>query len=186
LTLLAISLDEDLDAARTARDESDVPLTFPLLIDRDHAWAEAYDVINVPTTIWVDELDRVVRPAAAAPADDKFMQFFGFSAHPHHDALRAWVGEGTLPMGDAEIKSRRRAPTPQLQRARAERRLAMYLLRAGREDLGFDHLARALELAPLDWTIQRGSMPVRGQDPFGPELFEFMERWDAAGRPWYD
>ena len=185
--LIAISLDEDLDAARfCAREETTVPLTYPVLIDRDHAWAEAYGVNNVPTTIWIDEEDRIVRPPAMAPADDKFIEFTKISADIHHEALRAWVAEDIAPMADAEIQGRRTGPDPQLQLARAERRLAMHLLRAGREELGHAHLDRALELAPDDWTIQRGSLPVRGKDPFGQDFFDFYERWEAAGRPGYE
>lgn len=143
-------------------------------------------MINVPTTIWVDVDDRVVRPPAIAPADDRFIEFTKFSAFPHHDALRAWVRDDVVPMADDEVRARRSAPPPELQLARAERRLAMYLLRAGREDLGHAHLDRALALAPDDWTIQRGSLPVRGKDPFGQDFFDFYERWQAAGRPGYD
>ena len=94
--------------------------------------------------------------------------------------------DGTLPMSDAEIRARRSAPDPQLQLARAERRLAMHLLRTGYSELGNAHLEEALALAPDDWTIQRGSLPVRGKDPFGQDFFDFYERWQAAGRPGYD
>jgi len=174
------------DAARScAREETTVPLTFTVLVDRDHAWAEAYGVINVPTTIWVDEQDRVVRPPAIAPADDRFIEFTKFSALPHHEQLRAWVRDGVAPMTDQEVRSRREPPDPQLQLARAERRLAMHLRRRGFDDLGAAHLDRALELAPDDWTIQRGSLPVRGKDPFGQDFFDFYQRWESAGRPGY-
>jgi len=185
--LIAISLDEDVDAARhCAREESPVALTYPVLVDRDHAWAEAYGVINIPTTIWVDEHDRVVRPPAIAPADDRFKDFTQIESAVHHSALRRWVMNDEAPMTADELAARRRPPSAQLQEARAERRLAMHLIRRGFEDAGFVHLERALELAPDDWTIQRGSMPVRRQDPFGQEFFDFYERWQAAGRPGYD
>ena len=63
--------------------------------------------------------------------------------------------------------------------------LAAWLHRHGHDDAAVVHFERAIELAPLDFTITRGSMPLRGEDPFGATFFEFWERWQAAGRPGY-
>jgi hypothetical protein len=156
-----------------------------VLVDRDHTLAELYGVVNVPSTVWIDEDGRIARPPAIAPADDTFKDFTQIDSTIHHAALRRWVRDGTPPLSPAEILARREAPTPELQLARAERRLAMYLLRAGAAERAQVHLARALELAPTDFTIHRGSMPVRGLDPFGQEFFDFWQRWEAAGRPGY-
>ncbi len=180
-----MALDEDPAAARTwAREEIDAPLTFTVLVDRDHVVAERYGIINIPTAIWIDEQGRVVRPPAITPADDRFREFTNIDSSVHHDALRRWVVDGVPPVSAHDV-TRRRPPSPELQMARTERRLAMHLRRLGHLDAARTHLERALELAPDDWTIQRGSMPVRGMDPFGPEFFAFYERWQAAGRPGY-
>lgn len=168
-----------------AVDEPSAPLTYPVLVDRDHALAESYGIVNVPTTVWIDEAGRIVRPPAIAPADDKFKDFTQLESGPHHEALRRWVLAGEPPLSAGEVRARLERPSAELRTARAERRLAMHLLRAGHEDLAGAHLARALELAPTDFTIQRGSMPVRGLDPFGQEFFDFWQRWEAAGRPGY-
>ena len=40
---------------------------------------------------------------------------------------------------------------------------------------------RSAELAPKDWTIRRGSMPIRGVNPFGPDFFELA----GEGAPVY-
>jgi hypothetical protein len=162
-----------------------VELTYPLLIDRDHRVAELYGITNVPTTVWIDEEDRIVRPPAIAPADDRYKDFTKIEAELHHEALRRWVRDDVVPMDPDEARGRREPPTPELQAARAERRLAVHLLRAGHDDAAQRHLARALELAPADWSIHRGSMPLRGEDPFGQAFFDFYEAWEAAGRPGY-
>ncbi len=186
LVILAVALDEDLDTIRhCARDELPVPLSYPVLLDRDHLLAERYGIVNVPTTVWIDEQRRLVRPPAIAPADDRFRDFTQIDSSVHHAALRRWVLDDVAPLTEAEIHDRQARPDRAVQQARAERRLAVHLLRVGEPDRAQQHLAAALALAPNDWTIQRGSMPLRGEDPFGPAFFDFYQSWEAAGRPGY-
>ncbi len=85
--------------------------------------------------------------------------------------IRAWVRDGSGAMETSDILDHQPAPSSESQRARAERTLAWWLHRRGREEAAGRHFDRAGELAPLDWTIRRGSMPIRGVDPFGGEFF---------------
>jgi len=63
--------------------------------------------------------------------------------------------------------------------------LRSWLHRNGHVALAEQHFTRAVDLAPLDFSIRRSSMPLRGQDPFGTEFFELWEQWNDAGRPGY-
>jgi hypothetical protein len=186
LVMLAVALDEDLDAVRQwARDESPVPLTYPVLVDRDHVVAERYGILNIPTTVWIDERGRIARPPAIAPADDRFRDFTQIDSGVHHADLRRWALEDVAPLSDAEVNERQLLPDDDVQQARVERRLAVHLLRRGERAAAERHLATAMALAPADWTIHRGSMPLRGEDPFGQAFFDFYQQWEAAGRPGY-
>ena len=47
------------------------------------------------------------------------------------------------------------------------------------------HFDYAIELAPLDFTIARASMPLRGGDAFGEEFFELYQKYQDAGSPFH-
>ncbi len=179
LELISIALD---NAAEVSKEwvEAAAP-TYPVLVDPDHRLAELYGVVNVPSVVWIDEDDHVVQPPVIAPGDDMWRDFTHIDSEVHHQALRAWVHDGIEPDGEPS----RNLPTEEVQQARAERRLGAWLHRHGRTDAARRHLERAVELAPLDFTVVRGSMPLRDQDPFGPEFFEFWEEWQEAGSPGY-
>lgn len=182
-TVLSVSLDDSADAAREWVDAASP--TYPVAVDPDHVLPERYGIVNVPSTVWIDENDRVVRPPAIAPGDDMWREFTKIDSSVHHDALRRWVRDGEEPMAEDDVKERLTAAPPELRTARLERRVAAYLHRSGRDDAAERHFERAVELAPFDFTIRRGSMPLRGSDPFGAEFFAFWEEWEAAGRPGY-
>jgi len=51
--VLAVSIDENVEAARTAAKELDIP--FPVLLDADHSAADAYGVEAIPAIFVVDK-----------------------------------------------------------------------------------------------------------------------------------
>lgn len=156
---------------------------YPVVVDTAHVTADRYGITNVPSVVWVDEEGTVVKAPTIAPGDDQFRDFTRIDSATHHEALRRWVREGVLPAAaDAAAPVR----SPEEQQARAERRLAAVLHGDGHVEAAAAHLRRAVELAPWDWTIRRGGIALRGEDPFlGDEFLAFWEKWDAAGRPGY-
>ena len=156
-----------------------------MLLDAEHLVADLYRVINVPSGLWIDERGRIVRPVDVAFGNNAFKDMHGIDAEPHLAALRSWAKEGILPLDERATIDLQVLPTVEEQLARAEFALAVHLHRAGRGEAAERHFARADALAPHDFTIRRGSMPMRGKDPFGADFAEVYSEWLAAGRPYY-
>ena len=76
-------------------------------------------------------------------------------------------------------------PTALDQQARAEFGLAQWLVQQSRTGAAERHFIKAGELAPHDFTIRRGSMPMRGIDPMGPQVREMLTAWVGGGQPYY-
>src|SRR5262245_14228681 len=181
--VITIALDKDPESARPWI-EAARP-THPALIDARHVVADLYNMVNVPTTVWIDEADRIVRPNDVAFGTDTFRHITGIDSAKGLDALRGWV-RGERPVMSAErVQSLQSLPTPEHQQARAEFALAKWLAGRGREESAARHFERAGELAPHDFTIRRGSMPLRGIDPMGPEFRAMLQGWVSAGNAYY-
>ena len=176
--VIAIAIDENIDGIKELAKE----ITYPVLIDADHLFSDLYTISNVPTVIWVDENDTIVRPNAGEFGTDTFTELTGISCIDHIDQVKAWVAEGVIPedaqyvVDDFDLNE---------VKARLHFRIAVNALRAELGDVSEYHFKKAEELAPLDFTIVRASMPLRGGNPFGQEFFDLYEKYHAAGSPYH-
>jgi hypothetical protein len=177
--VLAVALDDSPDDVRPWVDG----ITFPVLIDPEHLLSELYAISNVPTVIWIDEDDHIVRPNGVAFSNDMFKDFTGAESGPHLDLVRAWVRDGITP-DRAET-----APIADLSDdevlARLHFRIATHARRAGATETAGRHFETAGELAPHDFTIRRAALPLVGDDPFGATFFAIYEEWNRAGMPYH-
>jgi hypothetical protein len=181
--VITVAFDKTADDARPWIES--VNPTHPTLIDPQHLMADLYNVVNVPTIFWIDERGRIVRPNDVAFGSDTFKHITGLSAAKHLDALRAWVkGEGSA-LSDEQVRRHQPLPTEADQQARAEFGLGQWLWAQGRQPAAERHFVRGGELAPHDFTIRRGTMPMRGIDSMGPQFREMLQTWVGAGQPFY-
>jgi len=149
--------------------------THPSVVDEQHRVAELYHFQNVPSIVWIDEGGRICRPVDNQFGTDTFVQFTGKRSGPYLEMIREWVHEGRHTVEPDVARTLQPTPTAETQLARAERALAWHLHEAGRGEAAARHFARAGELAPEDWTIRRGSLPILGESPFGPAFFALAE-----------
>jgi hypothetical protein len=183
LAIITVALDASADDARpwieAARPRH------PALIDTRHVVADLYNMVNVPTAVWIDERGRLARPNDVAFGTDTFRHITGIAAARHVDLLRGWVRGEVAPLGAAEARARLTLPAETDQQARAEFGLGQWLFTEGRPEAAARHFARAGELAPHDFTIRRGTMPMRGVDPMGPSFRAMLGEWTQAGHRYY-
>jgi len=153
-------------------------ISFPVLIDREHVLTELYAISNVPTVLWVDEQNRIVRPNAVMFGTDTFKDFTGVDSEAQKNLIRAWVLEGAITEdADTQVEDL----TDDDVRARLHFRIGAHLLRTGDDAGGREHLAMAGQLAPWDFTIRRAALPLLGEDPFGENFFALYDEWTKTG-----
>lgn len=182
-TVITVALDKSPEDARPWI-EAAKP-AHPSLIDVRHDLADLYNIVNVPTVLWIDERGRIVRPNDVAFGTDTFTHITGLEAAKHLAALRAWVRGAAPALPEARARQLQSLPTGPDQQARAEFGLGEWLFERGHAEAAARHFVRAGELAPHDFTIRRGTMPMRGIDPMGREFREMLGAWTSAGNPYY-
>ena len=180
-SVVTIALDADVASAAPWHREAGT--THPALVDVDGLAADAFDVVNVPTVVWLDADGRIARPQDSQTATDRFRDWNHLSAEASYRALRRWVLDGDAGLTPAEVREHLRLPTEDDQRARAETRLAGWLAANGHRDAAERHFAAAAEAAPFNVALRRGAMPQRGIDPFGDEYFRLAGELAEAGVP---
>lgn len=177
-TVIAVAIDENLDSIT----ELAKGTTYPVLMDKDHVLTELYAISNVPSVIWIDENQKISRPAASEFGTDTFSEITGISRENHMQQVRDWVRDETLPEDSSyEVAD---LSEDEIQ-ARLHFRLAAHFRRNNLLQQSEKHFDLAAGLAPLDFTVVRASMPLRGGDPFGEEFFELYQKYQDAGSPFH-
>jgi AhpC/TSA family len=182
--VITVALDKSVEDAR-AWIEAARP-AHPSLVDPRHVVAHLYNIVNVPTSVWIDERGRVARPNDVAFGTDTFRSLTNIDSARYLDRVRAWVRGEAAPPVASRVRALQTLPTSGDEEARAEFTLGQWLFTQGRPEAAKRHFLRAGELAPHDFTIRRGSMPMRGIDSMGPEFRAMLRDWTAAGHRYYE
>ena len=167
---------------------------YPCLIDQNHVVAELYDMVNVPTAVWIDESGRMVRPPEPAGSSDGFRAMdpttFQIPKEAAEDgkrrrqvyvgALRDWIEKGSASvhaLSADEVRRRTRGPTREHALAAANFRIGAYLHRTGHPEESQKYLDEALRLRPESWDYRRQQIvlsdpALTGQFAATPEYWQ--------------
>jgi hypothetical protein len=121
-----------------------------------------FQLINVPTGVWIDEEGRVVRPAEPAWTSTRTSVYGGKALETEGEqyvaALRDWVANGDRSpyvLSDEEFAQRVKPRSPVEMEAEATFKLAVWFQQTGRSELAAKYFERAQTLNPDDWNYHR-------------------------------
>lgn len=191
--LVAVGLDTLGDAGCRAFIEAAKP-EHPSLIDRHHVLADLFGVINIPSSVWIDEQGMIVRPAETAPvpphdpaararpgtpADmpQRFVEIMAEAAKvkrdtlEYHAALRDWVEHGAasrFALSPDAVVERSRPRDSAKALGHAHFRLATQLEVDRHHAAAIRHFREAHRLVPDSWTFRRQAWSLEqfGDGPF--------------------
>ena len=161
----------------------------PALIDRHHAMAELFGVVNIPNSVWVDEDGTIVRPAEPAPPprrDDRpaptgeIPGRFGAiideatkirtDGDAYHAALLDWVEHGAaseFALSPGEVVARSQPRDTDAAFGTAHFELATHFETTGHHDAAVHHFREAHRLVPDNFSNKRQAWSLE-PGPDGP------------------
>jgi hypothetical protein len=162
--------------------------TYTTLIDVPHSISSAYQFINVPMGIWIDEKGKVVRPAEPAWTTNSTLKIGAKSivteGETYLSALRDWVNNGehsVYAMSDEEFARRVKPRSANEMEAEASFKLAVWFHAKGNNELAAKYFERAQKLNPDDWNYHRQDWSFTPQEAGK----KWLEKFNKLDEPYY-
>jgi len=159
-----------------------------VLIDENQIVTQKYNMVNVPTGVWIDERGRIVRPNEVAFIDDRFKPFTKMDSAPYIDAIRDWVSNGpksVYALSEADLKERLKPHTGERALADAEFALAEYFYKEGKDADAIPHFKEAQRLSPDNWNYKRQAWALSDAErDYGTSFRKEVDKLN--GRPYYE
>lgn len=183
-----ISIAQDTGGARDAAQWINAAKPeYTALIDDKHVVTQLYNMVNVPTAVWIDEKGVIVRPNEVAYVDNRYKAMHGIDAGPYLEAIRDWVSNGDrsrFVMSEDERKERLKPPSPDRAMADAEFALAEYLYKNGKGTDAIAHFKEAQRLDPDNWNYKRQAWALSNAErDYGTSFMKEVQKLN--GKPYY-
>jgi hypothetical protein len=150
--------------------------------------SSVFQLINVPTGVWIDERGRVVRPAEPSWTSSRTDMFGGkkleIEGEQYVSALRDWVTNGDKSqyvLSDEEFARRVKPRSPTEMEAEATFKLAVWFQQQGQAALAAKYFERAQALNPDDWNYHRQEWSFTPQEAGK----KWLERFLKQSEPYY-
>ena len=160
---------------------------YTVLIDTEHRVTQLYNMVNVPTAVWINEKGRIVRPNEVAYVDDRYKSMHKVDAAEYLDAIRDWVANGeksAFALSEQELKERLAPQNPDWALASAEFGLAEFLFHQGQGAASIPHYKEAQRLNPDNWNYKRQAWALSDAErDYGTSFLKEVQKLN--GKPYY-
>jgi hypothetical protein len=132
--------------------------TYTTLIDTTHKISSLFNLVNVPSGIWVDENGQIVRINEGTYAELHKLGNFEFGTDEYTPAVRDWAINGAdsaYAWTPDEVAAKIRPRTSEEARAEPTFKLGVYFFEQGDETLARTYWERAEQLHPDSWNYHR-------------------------------
>jgi len=165
-------------------DAADV--SYVSIVDVNHHISALYNLVNVPSGVWIDEEGRIVRINEGTYAQEHFDGAFG--TNEYAPIVRDWVAKGadSQYVWDQErVEENIFERTPEAERAQPAFRLGGYYFNSGDDAKAERYWTLAQELDPNSWNYLRQDLQYEDGGSSGPEWRQRREEVEAAGGSYY-
>ena len=142
-------------------------------MDTKHAVSSAFQCVNVPTGVWIDEKGRVVRPGEPSWSANQTFNVMDRQGRPiiaegekYVAALRDWVEKGErsqYALSDEAFRKRVTPRSAEHMEADASFKMAVWFQQDGKPERAAPYFERAQKLNPDDWNYHRQFWNYQGQ-----------------------
>jgi len=183
-----ISIAQDTGGARDAAEWINAAKPeYTALVDDKHLVTQLYNMVNVPTAVWINEKGEIVRPNEVAYVDNRYKAMHGIDAGPYLEAIRDWVTNGErspFVMTEQERKERLKPPSPDRALADSEFALAEYLYKNAMGADAIAHFKEAQRLDPDNWNYKRQAWALsNAEKDYGTSFMKEVQKLN--GKPYY-
>ena len=132
--------------------------TYATLVDVDHTVSSLYNMVNVPTGVWIDEEGRIVRWNEGTYAAKHELNGFPFGTDVYTPAVRDWVMKGSASeyaKTPEEMAEKFQPRTSDEALGEPTFKLGVYFHQIGDEDRANRYWEAAQKLNPDSWNYHR-------------------------------
>lgn len=182
--IIAVAEDTAGEAA-AGKYYEDAHATYVTLIDAEHAVSALYQMVNVPTGVWIDEEGHVVRPPEVAYTAGFRLLGQTVGDDRYEPALRDWVAKGSASeyvMTADKLKEKLSPRSRALREAELHFRLGTRLFAEGDKAGARVQWQAAQKLAPENWNYHRQDWSFDAKEAVGNWLKKVAA---LDGKPYY-